>query len=577
MFGSADRARLAATCILLLFVFANLILYRSPTLHRWPQYSFGIEGTNSERRAWLVLVIILSYSWMARLLIVDFSWKTLVDDPLNWILLGVEALLLGFAGFWLLPKALNTQWRPNAVTALVSSTVVLQIAYHWLSPGVFASRAFYFYRSEHLLDGVCPVLPFIFLLCALIALISRHVQALFVFSDALVPCIPEPPEQKDGDICVQLPRNEGAKMVFRVCVSPWRLIEESMTWKERIALLLGAILAGWISRLVFGGWFDTLESPAYAVCITLFAAFVVLMLLHELFWCLLMWANLKKIFLAPLERSPLRICFSRIAGFSWRHLWMNLDFDPSQELRYKPLSRAHESVCQIERNWWCPSRVGRWARVADRRYCRMLNFIRVSEDTKNPAKSIQRFKSYKTSLCCLATEVIGSILLPGACQERLSTSLDVAAPERAKVLEESANAFPLRASAEEFVGLIYIHVIQRVLANIRSHVFPFAFGYVFLLLALDTYPVGPHHSIMMLLIILFVLFLVAIVWIFQQMNRDSILSRTTDTEPGMLDRSFWLHLGSALGVPLLGLIASQFPAMSNFLYSWLQPSLQAIK
>ena len=61
------------------------------------------------------------------------------------------------------------------------------------------------------------------------------------------------------------------------------------------------------------------------------------------------------------------------------------------------------------------------------------------------------------------------------------------------------------------------------------------------------------------------------------MSRDSILSRTTNTEPGQLDLAFYAHLAAALAVPLMGLIASQFPEVSNFLYSWLQPSLQAIK
>ena len=96
-------------------------------------------------------------------------------------------------------------------------------------------------------------------------------------------------------------------------------------------------------------------------------------------------------------------------------------------------------------------------------------------------------------------------------------------------------------------------------------------------MALDTYPVAPHHSIMVLLIGLLLAFVIVIVTIFSQMHRDSILSRTTSTEPGKLDLGFYEKLISVLGVPLIGLLASQFPELSNFFFSWLEPSLQTLK
>jgi len=199
----------------------------------------------------------------------------------------------------------------------------------------------------------------------------------------------------------------------------------------------------------------------------------------------------------------------------------------------------------------------------------------LSMENKDPAPRIQHFGEYQRSLCAYASALIGTIALIGTMligtilsspfqRERLSTGLDAPDEKGTKLLDQIAQVDPLRASAEEFVGLIYIHAIQYVLVDIRSHVFAFAFGYFFLLLALDVYPVGPHHTIMLLLLGLFLVFFVAAAWMFQQMSRDSILSRTTDTEPGNLDFAFYLHLAAALAVPLLGLIASQFPEVSNF-------------
>ncbi len=60
-------------------------------------------------------------------------------------------------------------------------------------------------------------------------------------------------------------------------------------------------------------------------------------------------------------------------------------------------------------------------------------------------------------------------------------------------------------------------------------------------------------------------------------SKDSILSRMTRTEPGKLDRSFLIHLATAGGLPLITVVASQFPSVSRFLFSWLEPTLAAFK
>ena len=62
-----------------------------------------------------------------------------------------------------------------------------------------------------------------------------------------------------------------------------------------------------------------------------------------------------------------------------------------------------------------------------------------------------------------------------------------------------------------------------------------------------------------------------------QMARDSVLSCITDTTPGKLDSDFYLRLAAAGVLPIVSLVASQFPAVSHFLFSWIQPTLQAVK
>ena len=61
------------------------------------------------------------------------------------------------------------------------------------------------------------------------------------------------------------------------------------------------------------------------------------------------------------------------------------------------------------------------------------------------------------------------------------------------------------------------------------------------------------------------------------MHKDATLSRITKTNPGELGIDFWLRLALFVSVPLLSLVASAFPSVGGFLFSWLQPAAQAFK
>jgi hypothetical protein len=61
------------------------------------------------------------------------------------------------------------------------------------------------------------------------------------------------------------------------------------------------------------------------------------------------------------------------------------------------------------------------------------------------------------------------------------------------------------------------------------------------------------------------------------MERDPILSRISGTVPGELNKDFYLKFVAYGALPALGMLASQFPAISNFLSSWAQPALEALK
>ena len=568
-------ARLSAVCLLALFILFGLILCVFARVDRWPQYVFDIPGTNGERRAWIVLVIILSYSWIARLLILDLPSYRFFRDPLNCGLLFLELVLLLFA-VWLIRTGLRRGRRWAWACLLIALALLGQILFHWVKPREFAASLFYLYRSQHLLSGVCPVLPFIFLFIAVICLVSRHIHSLLVFSRLYKPWLPSYDNENSPPLLHFVTR-ENVKDMLLACYSPWRMMfSKRQQLRSRNGLLTSLLVLTTLMLLLsvyllFPRGFETFETRSYSVLLSIFTFGIVLFMLTEIAWVALMWICLHKGLLIPLERSSLRTCFSRVSGFSWRRLWFSIDLSPA--VRYKPLSRAHESMRRMLHDPWCPGEVKRGIL-----YCRTKYAEYIKEPESNPVKRVHGFFKFQWALCRSATVVIATILSdPGRHREPLATSLDVSAKDIEDVLTKSAEDDSLEANAEEFVGLIYIYAIQHVLIDIRSHILAFTFSYFFLLMALSAYPVAPHHSIMVLLVGLLAAFVIAVVIIFSQMHRDSILSRTTSTEPGKLDVGFYEKLISVLGVPIIGLLASQFPEISNFLFSWLEPSLQTLK
>ena len=78
------------------------------------------------------------------------------------------------------------------------------------------------------------------------------------------------------------------------------------------------------------------------------------------------------------------------------------------------------------------------------------------------------------------------------------------------------------------------------------------------------------------LVAMFLVLTGGIVTAFAQADRDAILSRIAGTEEGKLDRHFYKHLFSYGAMPALVLLATHFPSVGRFFFSWVKPALEAI-
>ncbi len=101
--------------------------------------------------------------------------------------------------------------------------------------------------------------------------------------------------------------------------------------------------------------------------------------------------------------------------------------------------------------------------------------------------------------------------------------------------------------------------------------------YVLILCSMSVYPFEPHPALQVLAVALVVVMAVAVGFVYAGMHRDAVLSRLTSTTAGVLGWDFWFKFISAGAIPVFSLLAVQFPEISRFLFSWLQPALQALK
>ena len=136
---------------------------------------------------------------------------------------------------------------------------------------------------------------------------------------------------------------------------------------------------------------------------------------------------------------------------------------------------------------------------------------------------------------------------------------------------------PIPIARGEFLALRFLAFIQGSLSEMRSSLA--LLGYVFILLvaALTLYPFEGRGEIGIALVLTFTIIGGFCLMVFAQMDRNPLLSRLSATAPNQLSLNFVYRVASFGALPLLSLLASQVPAVGNFLLSWLQPALQAVK
>jgi hypothetical protein len=486
-------------------------------------------------------------------------------------------------------------WLPELVPPLKGETI-----------SVFWSA-----RILHLSSGLSPVLPVLLLLGAGYWWMWQSLRGVTLV-DLRRPRLPQRTDL--GPFSYRLSEVEADEL--RVAAHPF-----VFTWSVGAVIFLPLVIA--LSTVLdLNHPVQTVEGEAYDWGYTSLLALMLAAFLTCLFKLVWTWSKCRQI-LAALDRLPLREAFSRMERLSWRSMW-NPGGSTLRET-YKLMSRGFENLVRLKaqiQDWRAPMSDAARRRAIDQiekitktREDALTIHRRIEKEVSNTEVDSRRSPLDLTGLLARVAFFLRLSPFSTAVMERsrkfqkksddlllLMQGIECIQGEMAKLTarllsdvlkplwdEESApvvsedkrivitSLSPLRALAEEYSALTYVNFLVTVLLRMRTMVISAIGMYVFIVVSMNVYPFEPHPALQTLAIVLLVLLGAVVAYVYAGMHREAILSRLTSKGTGELGWDFWLKLGSAGVIPVFSLLAVQFPQINQFLFSWLEPALQAVK
>jgi hypothetical protein len=522
-------------------------------------------------------------------------------------------LLFVAATIWDLGKLRCEPIVAAVFTFFVCLMTGFQLWLTWCSRG--GMRVYWSTRMLYLTSGVSPILPILLLLAAAYWWMWISLRGVCLV-DLRRPRLPQQYDLPKDAYRVSDAEGE----VLRRTAHPLFFVWQVLT--PLLALIAMALLV-----LDLGHPVQTIEGKPFDWGYTILLGLLVASFLGCLLKLVRTWLKCRQV-LAGLDRLPLRKAFCRINNLSWHSFW-NPGGSTLRET-YKVMQRALENLNHLlvlVEDWETPMSEGarRTAReqirkTLEARHLMMGTYGRIMAehkgksdmpdfaDTGPPSIRDRWNATLETALFvflwplkakrafCLNDFKQGwrLIYLMGrveALQKEMARTAgvmirDVLRPlweedgELAVSSDKRIQESPLplyRAMAEEYAALVYVNFLVSVLLRIRTLVLCAGGMYVLIVLSLNTYPFEPHPALQTLAVILLLVMAGAVGYVYAEMHREVILSQLTSTKPGELGLDFWIKFLSAGALPVFSLLASQFPSINQFLFSWLEPALQAMK
>jgi hypothetical protein len=285
------------------------------------------------------------------------------------------------------------------------------------------------------------------------------------------------------------------------------------------------------------------------------------------------WRRFREL-LEALERHPIRGAFSRLPKeISWIPL---VSTSPFRNLFVS--SRTCDCLrallaCLEESHLFPPLRS-----ALDTHYAAAAGAYSKLEKNIAEGKDINPddYGTLQTALDTAAHDIVdnlqGGIWKQGGSESLAQAEKEPKPPKRKLTPEEKITVLE-----EEFIALRFLIFIRYVIRQLRNWVGFIVAGFIVSIVSLNSYPFQAHRWIGLASIIMLLGFGSGVAFVFAQMDKDAILSRITDTKQNEIGKIFFFRLIQYGSLPLLTVLAAQFPAVGRALFSWVQPALEALK
>lgn len=459
-----------------------------------------------------------------------------------------------------------------------------------------ANLVFTFWRSVHLLSGVSPLLPQLFLLSGMYCWFWFSLRGLSLFGDDR-PVLPGEKDLKslDGKQIMPIFSREQAGTPIEELAMPL-----GKSYLRAFLLILPIAFVASTILLNERPWLRTLGERAFGIFVFLWVILCVSLILSDAAQCWATWRRLR-VLLNHLDLLALRRTFNALQGMTWTSVWA-MSGDVLAE-RYCLISRQIEAMRHLRNQLgaWTPTDPSEGnvklaleqkidAFFANNNQTqtttkpKLIAFAEWYEEclADKPIDTLEPLREVQEEFASIAGQLAGTLLLPAWRSETESLIIDRAPKPkkedegyRSPVIYKTMPEHVL--AAEEFFVLPYLGFIRNILGRIRTIVLGSLGLFVTTTFAISSYPFDPLPILGGIFLAVFIITGTTIVVIYAGMHRDATLSYVTDTSPGELGGEFWRQVFTFGVGPLIGLLTTLFPSITDFVVSWLQPGAQAIK
>jgi hypothetical protein len=519
------------------------------------------RGTNTHYHSYYLKCGTLTLSMML-LLVAMCVMRLWRDGRLNlgpaptfiYIVTGFVAIALLAEAIFIVARCISPEIRPSFRWSPWLIYIVTLALWKMLIFRAGADGLFFAQRSFYVSDGVSPLLPVELLLLMYFVwswMFNRKVR----LSDRKEVYVPDPARLGVGGVGVN------------PYVVQMRAATDGLAFHPDRKVVGGATVGYAVAFCFARPWvaLQSVEGRHYDFLIEFLCFFIGLLIFLTIARYFYIWSRLRRI-LGGLERTPLHRTFGRFppAAYSWSQLW----YDDAGRRTYTISARSVECLQALRHCHEYAVECTEHLEPVTRAFERVVaseNDARKTQQHSYAVRTLQR-------RFVRAADALLKKLAPEWAQEGGSDTLQAAMPRE---LPGPADV-DCRSVAEEFVALRYISLINFESAQLKNLVVLLSVGFVLALAALAAYPFLAGRAGVWTLAGVFVVLGAAIVMSFAQMDRDAILSKLANGTPGKLDWSFYIRVASYGALPLLALLASQFPSVGRSLFSWLEPALSAL-